>query len=107
MFGLEVFKDGPQRSQLVRNLKRGIASATTKVYSYAEATELDGRGCDRVSPTSRVASPAGTIPPGAAGTAIVMVDSTPELFRGQLAAMAAERLAQDSRGAGRLHQRLE
>ncbi len=83
----EVFIDGPLRSRFKRNLKRGIFSATTKIYSYAAATDLMARvrptfphfpccfvGWDNTARRGR--------------DAIVMVDSSPELFRSQLSVMA-------------------
>ena len=33
----------PRLTKLMRNLRRGIPSATLKVYSYAEATEMMAR----------------------------------------------------------------
>lgn len=87
VLGPDVFTDAPLRSKLQRNLKRGILSSTFKVYSYAEATKLMAEvrppfphfpccfvGWDNTARRGR--------------NAIVMVDSTPELFRGQLAMMA-------------------
>jgi lipopolysaccharide biosynthesis protein len=83
----DVFDDSPLRSKLKRNLKRGIPSAALKIYSYAEATEAMARvrpdfphfpccfvGWDNTARRGR--------------HAIVMVHSTPELFRGQLGLMA-------------------
>ncbi len=83
----DVFDDSPLPSKLKRNLKRGIPSATLKIYSYAEATDTMARvrpdfphfpccfvGWDNTARRGR--------------HAIVMVDSTPELFRGQLDLMA-------------------
>ncbi len=83
----DVFTDAALRSKLQRNLMRGILSSTFKIYSYAKATALMARvrpkfphfpccfvGWDNTARRGR--------------NAIVMVGSTPELFRGQLSMMA-------------------
>jgi hypothetical protein len=83
----DVFTDAPLRSKLRRNFKKGILSSTFKIYSYAEATRLMAQvrpkfphfpccfvGWDNTARRGR--------------DAIVMVDSTPELFRGQLSTLA-------------------
>jgi len=83
----DVFIDAPLRSKFKRNLRKGILSATYKVYSYADATRLMAAvrpafphfpscfvGWDNTARRGR--------------DAIVMVDSSPELFRSQLSLMA-------------------
>jgi hypothetical protein len=80
------FHDGPLASRFARNLRRGLLSPTLKVYSYAEATEWMARlrpayphfpccftGWDNTARRG--------------GNAIVMVDSSPELFGAQLKLM--------------------
>jgi lipopolysaccharide biosynthesis protein len=87
VLGHDAFHDGPRLSKLKRNLKMGIASSVYKVYSYAEATTLMARvrpqfdhfpccfvGWDNSARRGR--------------NAIVMVGSSPELFRDQLTLMA-------------------
>jgi hypothetical protein len=82
----DAFNDDPLRTKCRRNLIQGIMSPTLKVYSYAKATRLMARlrptfphfpccfvGWDNTARRGR--------------HAIVMVDSTPELFQGQLALM--------------------
>ncbi|HKM54267.1 MAG TPA: glycoside hydrolase family 99-like domain-containing protein, partial [Isosphaeraceae bacterium] len=83
----DVFIDAPLRSKFKRNLRKGILSATYKVYSYADATRLMAEvrpafphfpscfvGWDNTARRGR--------------DAIVMVDSSPQIFRGQLTQMA-------------------
>lgn len=90
----DVFNDAPLRSKFTRNLRRGIMSPTYKIYSYAEATELMAvvrpnfphfpccfTSWDNTARRGR--------------HAIVMVDSTPELFRGQLDLMTRSVLHKD------------
>ena len=102
----DVFTDAPLRSKFRRNFKKGILSSTFKIYSYAEATRLMAQvrpkfphfpccfvGWDNTARRGR--------------DAIVMVDSTPELFRGQLSTMAGSVLHKHHRGARCLHQCLE
>jgi lipopolysaccharide biosynthesis protein len=83
----DVFDDGPMPSKFKRNFRRGILSSTFKIYSYAGSTALMAQvrprfphfpccfvGWDNTARRGR--------------DAIVMVDSTPELFREQLALLA-------------------
>jgi lipopolysaccharide biosynthesis protein len=84
----DVFTDGPLRSKFRRNLKWGVLSSRFKIYSYAEATALMAQvrpsfphfpccftGWDNTARRGR--------------NAIVMVDSTPDLFRSELSTMAS------------------
>jgi hypothetical protein len=83
----DVFTDEPLKAKFKRNLKKKILSASLKVYTYAEATEMMAKvrptfphfpccfvGWDNTARRGR--------------QAIVMIDSTPELFQGQLSLMA-------------------
>src|SRR5262249_20184367 len=94
VLGPEAFDDRPRRSKLIRNLRRGIPRSILKVYSYSEATRLMARfrpafphfpccftDWDNTARRGR--------------HAIVMVDSTPELFREQLALMTRGVLHKD------------
>jgi len=83
ILGPDAFNDAALRTKFRRNLTHGIISPTLKVYSYAKATRLMARvrptfphfpccfvGWDNTARRGR--------------HAIVMTDSTPEIFRGQL-----------------------
>ena len=83
VLGPDAFNDAPLRTKFRRNLLQGIMSPSLKVYSYAKATTLMARlrpkfphfpccfvGWDNTARRGR--------------HAIVMVGSTPELFRGSL-----------------------
>jgi lipopolysaccharide biosynthesis protein len=84
VLGPDGFSDDPLRSKFKRNLKRGILSSTLKIYSYPDTNEWMARirpafphfpccfvGWDNTARRGR--------------NAIVMVGSTPEVFRGVLA----------------------
>jgi hypothetical protein len=86
VLGSAGFHDGPLASRFARNLLRGLLSPTLKFYSYAEATQWMARvrpafphfpccfvGWDNTARRGH--------------NAIVMVDSSPELFREQLKLM--------------------
>ncbi len=90
----DVFDDSALRSKLMRNLKRGIPNATFKIYSYAEATEAMAHVRPEF-PHFPCCFTSWDNTPRRGRHAIVMVDSTPELFRGQLALMAKSVLHKD------------
>jgi lipopolysaccharide biosynthesis protein len=86
VLGADAFDDAPRPSKFVRNLCRGILSPTCKVYSHRAAVELMAKvrpafphfpccftGWDNTARRGR--------------HAIVMIDSHPEVFRSELAAM--------------------
>ena len=92
--GSDAFRDAASFSKFRRNLGKGVISSTFKIYSYAESTELMARlrlafphfPCCFVSwdNTARRGH-----------HAIVIVNSTPDLFRGQLDLMARSVLHKD------------
>jgi hypothetical protein len=90
----DAFRDGPLRSRLKRNLKRGIVSSTFKIYSYDEAVDCMNWirptfphfpccfvGWDNTARRGR--------------HAIIIVGSTPESFRRVLARVAGGVLNKD------------
>jgi hypothetical protein len=94
VFCPDVFNDAALSTKFRRNLAHGIISPTLKVYSYAKATRLMARvrptfphfpscfvGWDNTARRDR--------------HAIVMIGSTPELFREQLALMVKSVLHKD------------
>jgi lipopolysaccharide biosynthesis protein len=83
VLGPDAFDDTPRASKFLRNLRRGISSATFKVYSHRASAELMAKG--------RPAFPhfpccfTGWDNTARRGRhAIVMIDSGPEVFRNQL-----------------------
>jgi hypothetical protein len=50
VLGPEAFDDQPRRTKLIRNLRRGIPSSILKIYSYPEATRLNGPSSTGIPP---------------------------------------------------------
>jgi SAM-dependent methyltransferase len=83
VLGPDAFEDAPRPSKLIRNLRRGISSATFKVFSHRAAALRMARG--RPSFPHFPCSYAGWDNTARRGLhAIVMIDSGPGVFRSQL-----------------------
>lgn len=86
VLGREAFHDGPLPSRLKPNLRRGVLSPTLKIYSYAEATQKMARVRPEF-PHFPCCFVGWDNTPRRGRDAIVMVNSSPELFREQVQIM--------------------
>ncbi len=86
VLGPDAFDDNALRTKFRRNLKHGILSPTLKVYSYARSTQLMA-GVRPTFPHFPNCFVGWDNTARRGKHAIVMIDSSPELFREQLALM--------------------